>query len=193
MPAATQHEREEKQLPVFLFLLSFICPVCTCLKIYFFLFPWGCAPLPPSGKKKEKKKSRGKANAVWLYTRNVFLPCSSRSSLRENGAIISQLFKSLLFSVSSHKSHTKTESQSLFVLLFQQKFYSQTSAFTFFSKLQLRQKLVFDNFDVNQSVGNGGNLNFSKNHSIKIKDDKWSASKWGSISTNQNRKNKIKV
>lgn len=90
-------------------------------------------------KKKKKKKSRGKANAVWLYTRNVFLPCSSRSSLRENGAIISQLFKSLLFSVSSHKSHTKTESQSLFVLLFQQKFYSQTSAFTFFSKLQLRK------------------------------------------------------
>lgn len=57
MPAATQHERETATgLSFFFFFLSFICPVCTCLKIYFFSFFHRAVLLYLHREKKRKKR-----------------------------------------------------------------------------------------------------------------------------------------
>jgi hypothetical protein len=69
----------------------------------------------------------------------------------------SSLSFSLFLLTTATRKQNLPKNKSLFVLLFEQKFYSQTSAFTFVLQVAVAQKLVFDNFDVNQSVGNGGN------------------------------------
>jgi hypothetical protein len=51
----------------------------------------------------------------------------------------SSLSFSLFLLTRATRKQNLPKNKSLFVLLFQQKFYSQTSAFTFFSKLQLRK------------------------------------------------------